>query len=764
MTFRPEDTGSLSLSQALAEEYSLLHGPLAPGFSKHDGESARVQDLARQIHSLDRKRTALCFSGGGIRSATYCLGVLRALARLRLLDKFDYLSTVSGGGYIGSWLTAWIHRHPQGLPGVMTALAGGSDSALDHEAEPVRWLRNYSNYLSPSLGFLSADSWTLVGIYVRNLLLNWLVLLPLLMVALLAPRALSALVQLNAEAHEVPRALMVGIVVLGLGLAAVALMYLHLCRPHLHELRLRYGFQRLETQAWFLKACLTPLLLSTLCLTVGWAWFRNVDGGVNRLTPMPAVLGALLIHVASWFVSTVALRRLKLFGAWFFGEMAVVAATGAAGGFFVWAVLANIPSGIPVARYAEWYACFGIPGFLAMFLLTATLFIGIASRVTDDHDREWWGRTGSWVLISMALWIMLSGVVLFGPGLLAYMPGVIGPLGGLSGLLTLVLGFGSKTPATAESERSWAVISLEVVSKAAAPIFMVFILILLALGSSWLLDALAFYMDGRPLSALTGPDHVGLRMPPDPWGHNVIVHNTRLSLVVTMAAILGLLGIFMAVTININQFSLHAMYRNRLIRAYLGASRSPEERRKFFNPLTGFDPRDNESMCNLRFDDVRLARALYQEYLSDETRRLLRLLGGEALPECPEELDRAIGDDVRRLIETGELAQLASRLSLGPASSARLEMLAKTSPGQAFPRQSMEWLTSILWNRLDRLEPRPLHVLNLALNLVRGDNLAWQQRKAQSFTISPLHCGSAGLGYRGSQDYGKNIFLNRPIS
>ena len=52
----------------------------------------------------------LAFSGGGIRSATFNLGVLQALAELKLLKEFDYLSTVSGGGYIGSWLTAWIAR------------------------------------------------------------------------------------------------------------------------------------------------------------------------------------------------------------------------------------------------------------------------------------------------------------------------------------------------------------------------------------------------------------------------------------------------------------------------------------------------------------------------------------------------------------------------------------------------------------------------------------------------------------------------------
>ena len=52
----------------------------------------------------------LAFSGGGIRSATFNLGILQALAENGLLHKFDYLSTVSGGGYIGSWLAALTLR------------------------------------------------------------------------------------------------------------------------------------------------------------------------------------------------------------------------------------------------------------------------------------------------------------------------------------------------------------------------------------------------------------------------------------------------------------------------------------------------------------------------------------------------------------------------------------------------------------------------------------------------------------------------------
>ena len=54
--------------------------------------------------------SALCLSGGGIRSATFGLGVLQALARAGVLGKLDYLSTVSGGGYVGGWFTSWLHR------------------------------------------------------------------------------------------------------------------------------------------------------------------------------------------------------------------------------------------------------------------------------------------------------------------------------------------------------------------------------------------------------------------------------------------------------------------------------------------------------------------------------------------------------------------------------------------------------------------------------------------------------------------------------
>src|SRR5687767_7972396 len=55
----------------------------------------------------------LAFSGGGIRSATFNLGIIQGLAERNLLRHVDYLSTVSGGGYIGSWLHGYIKQHCQ---------------------------------------------------------------------------------------------------------------------------------------------------------------------------------------------------------------------------------------------------------------------------------------------------------------------------------------------------------------------------------------------------------------------------------------------------------------------------------------------------------------------------------------------------------------------------------------------------------------------------------------------------------------------------
>jgi predicted acylesterase/phospholipase RssA len=56
----------------------------------------------------------LAFSGGGIRSAAFNLGVLQSFFIRGLLRHVDYLSTVSGGSYIGSWFSSLLRQNDCG--------------------------------------------------------------------------------------------------------------------------------------------------------------------------------------------------------------------------------------------------------------------------------------------------------------------------------------------------------------------------------------------------------------------------------------------------------------------------------------------------------------------------------------------------------------------------------------------------------------------------------------------------------------------------
>lgn len=118
----------------------------------------------------------LAFSGGGIRSATFNLGVLQALAQLKILRHIDYLSTVSGGGYIGGWLNAMIYRAANGIDDVESGLDPDQATADSLPQKAIARLRAFSNYLTPKVSLLSADTWSLWTIWSRNTLLNLVVL------------------------------------------------------------------------------------------------------------------------------------------------------------------------------------------------------------------------------------------------------------------------------------------------------------------------------------------------------------------------------------------------------------------------------------------------------------------------------------------------------------------------------------------------------------------------------------------------------------
>jgi hypothetical protein len=63
------------------------------------------------------------------------------------------------------------------------------ESNIDPEPPALRYLRENSNFLTPEVGLMSADTWTFLAIYVRNLLLNWSVLIPLILGVLLSVTA-----------------------------------------------------------------------------------------------------------------------------------------------------------------------------------------------------------------------------------------------------------------------------------------------------------------------------------------------------------------------------------------------------------------------------------------------------------------------------------------------------------------------------------------------------------------------------------------------
>lgn len=129
------------------------------------GKDARAEaEREFQDHVLPRRHAAglgdkadgawgLALSGGGIRSATFCLGLVRGLAGNGLLRHFDYLSTVSGGGYLGASLGR--------LYGEACKADAVEDGVARSDSMWLWWLRNNGRYLTPAgardLGYAAAS-------------------------------------------------------------------------------------------------------------------------------------------------------------------------------------------------------------------------------------------------------------------------------------------------------------------------------------------------------------------------------------------------------------------------------------------------------------------------------------------------------------------------------------------------------------------------------------------------------------------------------
>ncbi|MCI0488000.1 MAG: patatin-like phospholipase family protein [Blastocatellia bacterium] len=756
----------LPLYEVLEEEYVSLHGPLPDGYYQNNKTpDERLKAIYKLIHDLPKQRSALCISGGGIRSATFALGVVQGLARCRVIDKFDYLSTVSGGGYVGGWFSAWINRASKGRQEVFQKLNGESSSPLEPEAAPVSHLRSYSNYLSPKLGLLSADTWTLVATVGRNLILNWLVLIPLLLAALFVPRLSVSVIRW----HPPDWVLWITPAVSFL-LVVVALVYVGLYRPSLKERRSE-RLESCEGQGWFLLWCLLPLVVSAILFTTFWAWLPRLGIDLED-SPVVSDVGSLasfvifgtVIYFLAWAIYSI---WLKVFN---YRELVVILLVGALGGVLLYVIKKVFPNpGGEGSTFltAEHYVCFAMPLALTLFLLSTVFFVGLASRFTDDEDREWMARFGAWALIVIVGWSVTSYIVIFGPYWLLYLEGemqaVVASVGGVSGLITILLGRSRDTDGAKEDGKNKSGVK-NIALQVAAPVFAVFIIVALSFGTSGLIILAERFFDriGIDLSAIAADAHLG--------DHFNIVRESPVWLVIALMALMLLIGIVMAWFININKFSLHAMYRNRLIRAYLGASREKRSENRF----TGFDPDDNVQMHELRpqlFNrgSFTSPRSLYEK-LSDPTNPVSQYLMGRLSSEAKDQLEKYDPSNIDTTLDLfiSEVNELLDGPSL--YDEKRFEGVELNEETRASVAQNPAGARLVTLNRL-LLEQayageitsfrsyKPLHVVNMALNLVKGDNLAWQQRKAESFTASALHSGSYTVGdecgsYRRSKEYG----------
>lgn len=153
-------------------------------FPLTESEQARMVGQ-RWLERPPRNLFGIALSGGGIRSATFNLGLLQGLNEVGMLRGMDYLGTVSGGGYTGGFWTRWLAKGARGggasgpvFPQLQTSGLNAShvDASLRLGDEPaeLRHLRKFSRFLAPDVGVFTFDTGrmlvTLVNAVVPSLL------------------------------------------------------------------------------------------------------------------------------------------------------------------------------------------------------------------------------------------------------------------------------------------------------------------------------------------------------------------------------------------------------------------------------------------------------------------------------------------------------------------------------------------------------------------------------------------------------------------
>jgi hypothetical protein len=280
------------------------------------GDAAYPPELARLEDELVRARRRACglpldgprigfgLSGGGIRSATFCLGIFQALAKPRdggkpgpLLGRIDFLSTVSGGGYFGSFLGRLFTRpHVRSVEDASAVLRGAERPIRGQTT--FRFLRDSARYVAP-LG--SGDRLGSIIVTLRNwLVVQAILALPVLALFVALQYADMRLQSAFAPLYGAQAAQPVGQIVtspwfvwlwplVGLWALPTAWAYWVIPLP-------------LSTRQLYRRTDLVVLVLIAAASALGWIPPRGADGSWPLLTIVVAMIGVVAAATTVWTV------------------------------------------------------------------------------------------------------------------------------------------------------------------------------------------------------------------------------------------------------------------------------------------------------------------------------------------------------------------------------------------------------------------------------------------------------------------------------
>lgn len=719
----------------------------------------------------DEPLSAICLSGGGIRSATFSLGVLQGLAERRLLTGFHYLSSVSGGGYIASWLSRWIHESNGGTGTVQAALSGGGP-----EPGQIRNLRSYSNYLSPVWG-MSTDFFTLVSIFLRNLLLNWMMLLPLIGALVLLPRLYVETMALSAPSMECMKWI--------LGLAGILLVlgigYIVADLPEDHP-------PATDPEDRFALLCFTPILFAALLLGLlsSWedsilfagTWWLFAASGAGVHVAGCAIGLAWRINYGTGKEQSDPHIRLSAVGTWF--DMVFIILSGAAGGIVVFVIVRLLPEWFPWFNKVEWKSLLVVPVLLFSFWLATTVYVALSKYWTTEGEREWWARSGGWWLRTCLGWIIGFGLVIWLPMWLLEIPGAdasaLASAGGMWGVIVGLIGYWSKSGTkVADRAKTLAAATGARLLDLAALVFIVLVLAVASIAIDAALRGLRepayrataseskatsfrevetaariLESDARAVDSITRainhPIKDGKENDPK------LVANAKETAEKTSAAATS----YANAAANLSGNAAEAL------EAVNSASRTLEIVAKSYESAIASVKETREPMVRTLNETLRAANLLENQARGlitekpegDYTDRLVKGRGIISWALFGALLVAAVLASFFVGVNTFSLhAMYGNRLVRAYLGAVRQNRRPHWFTGFDFADNIP--MSSLDYRRASGTPPRLMHVVNLALNLVdaRGSRLEWQQRKAASFTVSPLHAGSDHVGYLPTAQY-----------